>query len=61
MSTLTVVATIEATPDSIDLVKAELQKLIPITRAEDGCIQYDLHQDNENPCLLYTSDAADEN
>ncbi len=49
MSTLTVVATIEATPDSIDLVKAELQKLIPITRAEDGCIQYDLHQDNENP------------
>ena len=23
--------------------------LIEITRAEEGCIQYDLHQDNENP------------
>ena len=35
--------------DKIDLVKAELEKLIPVTRAEEGCIQYDLHQDNENP------------
>ncbi len=33
----------------MDLVRAELEKLIPITRAEEGCIQYDLHQDNENP------------
>ena len=24
-------------------------KLIDITRAEEGCINYDLHQDNENP------------
>ncbi|MFY4730962.1 putative quinol monooxygenase, partial [Nitrospira sp. BLG_2] len=30
-------------------VKSELQKLVPITRAEAGCIQYDLHQDNANP------------
>ena len=46
---LTIVANIHANPDQIDLVKAELEKLIPITRAEEGCIQYDLHQDNENP------------
>ncbi|MEM7518784.1 MAG: putative quinol monooxygenase [Planctomycetota bacterium] len=26
----------------------QLEKLIPITRAEKGCLQYDLHQDNEN-------------
>jgi len=26
-----------------------LLKLIDITRAEAGCINYDLHQDNENP------------
>ena len=32
-----------------DRVKAELLKLIPITRAENGCINYDLHQDNEDP------------
>jgi len=49
MSKLTVVANFHANPDKIDLVKAELEKLIPITRTEEGCLQYDLHQDNENP------------
>ena len=49
MSKLTIVAHITAKPDKIDLVKAELQKLVPITRKEQGCINYDLHQDNENP------------
>lgn len=49
MTTLTIVANIVANPDSIELVKSELLKLIPITRAEEGCINYDLHQDNENP------------
>ena len=49
MSRLTIVANIKAAPGKIDLVKAELEKLIPITRAEAGCIQYDLHQDNDNP------------
>ena len=50
--TLTIVASIEATPDKIDLVKAELQKLIAPTLKEAGCIQYDLHQDNQNPALF---------
>lgn len=49
MSKLTIVANIKANADKIDLVKAELLKLIDITRAEEGCINYDLHQDNENP------------
>lgn len=49
MACLTIVANIHAKTDKIDLVKSELQKLIDITRAEDGCVQYDLHQDNENP------------
>jgi len=55
MSKLTIVANIKAAPGKIDLVKAELEKLIPITRAEAGCIQYDLHQDNDNPAhfMLY--------
>jgi len=48
VSKLTIVANIHASPDKIELVKAELEKLIPITRAEKGCLQYDLHQDNEN-------------
>jgi len=49
MTKLTIVANIKANPEKIELVKAELLKLIYITRAEEGCINYDLHQDNENP------------
>ena len=49
MSKLTIVANIIAKADKIELVKSELLKLIAITRSEEGCINYDLHQDNENP------------
>jgi quinol monooxygenase YgiN len=49
MPKLTIVANIKAKADKVDLVKAELLKLINITRAEKGCINYDLHQDNTNP------------
>lgn len=49
MSKLTIVANIHANTDKVELVKAELEKLVPITRAEKGCLQYDLHQDNSNP------------
>ncbi len=50
--TLTIVAHIEAKKDKIDLVKSELIKLIQPTRSEEGCLQYDLHQDNEKPELF---------
>ena len=46
---LTIVATIEALPEFRDQVKAELLKLIAPTQQEAGFIQYDLHQDNEDP------------
>ncbi|MFC4994505.1 putative quinol monooxygenase [Rubritalea tangerina] len=49
MSKLTIIADIRAREDKTHLVKAELLKLIAPTRAEDGCINYDLHQDNDNP------------
>jgi len=49
---LTIVARIEANPDKVELVKAELLKLIEPTLKEAGCIQYDLHQDNENPAVF---------
>jgi quinol monooxygenase YgiN len=52
MTNLTIVANIYAKSDKIDLVRAELEKLIPITRAEKGCLQYDLHQDNDNPAYF---------
>ncbi len=49
MAKLTIVADITAKADKVEFVKAELEKLIPTTRAEEGCLQYDLHQDNGNP------------
>ena len=49
MPKLTIVAHIKAASEKVDFVKSELQKLIDVTRSEDGCVQYDLHQDNENP------------
>jgi len=49
---LTIVAQITAAPGKEALVRSELQKLVDITRAEEGCEQYDLHQDNENPGLF---------
>ena len=50
---LTIVARIEANVDKVELVKAELLKLVAPTRKEAGCIQYDLHQDNDNPAVFW--------
>ncbi|MEO1513730.1 MAG: putative quinol monooxygenase [Bacteroidota bacterium] len=49
---LTIVARILAKEEKRELVQSELLKLIDITRAEEGCLNYDLHQDNENPNLF---------
>lgn len=49
MSKLTIVAHITAKVNKIEQVKAELEKLIAPTCVEEGCLQYDLHQDRDNP------------
>ncbi|VFQ44810.1 putative quinol monooxygenase [Desulfoluna butyratoxydans] len=49
---LIIVARIEAKSEQIGLVKGELLKLLVPTRKEEGCLQYDLHQDNENPAVF---------
>lgn len=46
MSRLTVIAKIVARQDCVEDVKAELLRMVAPTRQEDGCIRYDLHQDN---------------
>lgn len=43
---LIITGNVIAKSESVELVKAELFKLIEITRQEHGCIQYTLHQDN---------------
>jgi len=49
MGNLTIVASITARADQVEFVKSELFKLVEKTRAEEGCVQYDLHQDNHHP------------
>ena len=49
MPKYTVIAKVSSIPEKVHLVKAELEKLVPLTRAEAGCIKYDLHQDTESP------------
>ncbi|MCG9647581.1 antibiotic biosynthesis monooxygenase [Vibrio brasiliensis] len=49
MTKLTIFANIVAKSDQVELVKSELVKLIDKTLVEEGCINYDLHQDNDNP------------
>ena len=53
MPALMIVANIKAKPDSIDLVRTELEKLIVMTRAEEGCLQYDYYRPlAEENCVL---------
>jgi quinol monooxygenase YgiN len=49
---LTILAHITAAPEKADLVRSELEKLLEPTRAEAGCLRYDLHVDNANPNLF---------
>lgn len=52
MSELTVVAKLTAKKESVENVKKELLKLIVPTRDEAGCVEYILHQDNDNPSVF---------
>ncbi len=46
---LTVVAEIIAKPGQEQRLREELMRLIEPTRAEEGCLQYDLHESTERP------------
>ncbi len=45
---LSIVAIITAAEGQEEFIKDEVLKLVPITREEEGCLGYDLHQDNQN-------------
>ena len=49
---LTIVAKILAKEEKLEAVKSELLKLVVLTKKEDGCLTYDLHQDNTNANLF---------
>jgi quinol monooxygenase YgiN len=49
---LTVLARVQAKEDAREKVKQECQALVAPSRAEDGCINYDLHQSLDDPALF---------
>jgi len=60
---LTVVARIESKPDCVEQVKQALLAAVAPTHAESACINYDLHQSIDDPCVFvfhenWTSKAA---
>ncbi|QPO12811.1 antibiotic biosynthesis monooxygenase [Thalassospira sp. A40-3] len=48
---LTVVATARAKPGMEDELGKRLLALVEPSRAEEGCISYDMHQSNDDPAL----------
>ena len=48
----TIVCRVLAKPEKRELVKKVLLTLIDHTLTEEGCINFDLHQDNENKNLF---------
>lgn len=52
MSNITIVAKVVAKKDALEAVKTELLKLIVPTRREKGCIEYRLHQDNQDSAVF---------
>lgn len=52
MSAVTVVAQVVAREEYLEPLKAELMGMLAPTRQEEGCIEYRLHQDQDNPNLF---------
>ena len=50
---LTVVARFKAKQGKDDEVLREIRTLISPTRAEEGCINYDLHRSKDDPTLFF--------
>ncbi|GAA3538196.1 putative quinol monooxygenase [Zobellella aerophila] len=43
-SELRMIVTLKISPEAVDNVRAAMQKLVPPTRAEAGCLQYDFFE-----------------
>ncbi|MBD2439268.1 putative quinol monooxygenase [Nostoc sp. FACHB-110] len=49
---VTVTARLKVKPGLEDRFRQEFEPVIALTRTEDGCINYDLHQSVEDPSLF---------
>jgi quinol monooxygenase YgiN len=58
-----VIAKVTARPETVEEVKALLQDLVPPTRAEKGCVSYEVCQSNSAPaefvCIEAWASASD--
>ena len=54
MSELHVVATIPAAPEAVDAIRGALRELAAATRAEEGCLAYDLFESGGAPGTFVT-------
>lgn len=54
MSELQVVATIPAKPEAADAIREALRSLAEATRAEEGCLAYDLFESGSTPGTFVT-------
>ena len=52
MAPLTIIAKLKAKPGSEDRLYEACRKLVAPTRAEEGCINYDMHRSIEDPGLV---------
>jgi quinol monooxygenase YgiN len=52
MSKLIIIAKVVSKKEAVQSVQSELLKLIAPTRKEDGCLDYTLHQDNDNAAVF---------
>ncbi len=50
--TVTVVAHVKARPGAEREVEEGLRALVAQSRAEKGCLSYDLHRSEDDPCLF---------
>ncbi|WP_273837698.1 putative quinol monooxygenase [Providencia rettgeri] len=49
MSEIRIVATIIAKDNEVEFVKSAAKSIVEPSNRDEGCLQYELHQDNANP------------
>ncbi|AGI22530.1 Antibiotic biosynthesis monooxygenase [Pseudomonas sp. ATCC 13867] len=50
---LSLIAILRAHPGHADSLQQHLHDMLAPSRAEPGCLQYDLHRDRKDPDLIY--------
>ncbi len=54
MPEIRIVATVIAKDNEVEFVKAATKSIVEPSNRDEGCLQYELHQDNANPNILFS-------